>query len=123
MFLVCIIQSSDPAPEPAPSFHPCHWFVPHSIPLVSISCSPAIFINPESAFSRKIPNRPDTHSLVVSQAPSVCSTRLKGEPNGFHLLTLSPREIEIELWRWGSDRFLPERSRTFFTGPDGWETE
>ncbi len=69
------------------------------------------------------PDRPDTRSLVVSQAPSVCSTRLKGEPNGFHLLTLSPQEIEIELWRWGSDRFLPERSRSFFAAPSGWESE
>ncbi len=64
-----------------------------------------------------------SRSLVVSQAPSICSTRLKGEPNGFHLLSLSSREIEIELWRWGSDRFLPERSRTFFAGTNGWETD
>ncbi len=59
--------------------------------------------------------------LVVSQAPSICSTRLKGEPNGFHLLTLSRDEIEVELWRWQSDRFLPERSRGFVREGSGWQ--
>ncbi len=71
----------------------------------------------------EIPEGPDTRSFVVSQAPSICSTRLKGEPNGFHLLTLSHQEIEIELWRWRADRFLPERSRTFLAAPTGWESE
>ncbi|MFD2257630.1 metallophosphoesterase family protein [Luteolibacter algae] len=53
------------------------------------------------------------HQVIVSQAPSICSTRLKGEPNGFHLLTLDHNRIEIELWRWSLERFLPERSRIF----------
>ena len=70
---------------------------------------------------------PETSSgernLVVSQAPSICSTRLKGEPNGFHLLTLSRNEIEIELWRWQSDQFLPERSRKFLRTETGWEID
>lgn len=61
--------------------------------------------------------------LVVSQAPSVCSTRLKGEPNGFHLITLEPMRIEIELWRWQSDHFLPEKSRVFVHESDGWEAD
>ncbi len=65
----------------------------------------------------------DARKLVVSQAPSICSTRLKGEPNGFHLLTLSRDAIEIELWRWQSDQFLPERSRVFTKSGNGWEGE
>lgn len=69
------------------------------------------------------PETPDSRKLVVSQAPSICSTRLKGEPNGFHLLTLSRCEIEIELWRWQSNQFLPERSRNFVRNGNGWETE
>lgn len=64
--------------------------------------------------------KPERH-LVVSQAPSICTTRLKGEPNGFHLITLTAGEIEIELWRWNLDDFLPERSKTFREAGDGWE--
>lgn len=66
------------------------------------------------------PDKPE-RQVVVSQAPSVCTTRLKGELNGFHLLTLSAEEIEIELWRWNLDDFLPERSRTFRKTASGWE--
>lgn len=62
-------------------------------------------------------------NVVVSQAPSICSTRLKGEPNGFHLLTLSRDEIEIELWRWRSDAFLPEISRVFTRHEDSWTVD
>ncbi len=58
--------------------------------------------------------------LVVSQAPSICSTRLKGEPNGFHLLTLSRSETEIELWRWHVDRFMPEKTKFFGRRGDNW---
>jgi len=59
--------------------------------------------------------------IVVSQAPSICSTRLKGEPNGFHLINLSPDEIEIELWRWHGDRFKAETSKAFRRIENGWE--
>ena len=67
--------------------------------------------------------QPDARKLVVSQAPSICSTRLKGEPNGFHLLTLNRNEIEIELWRWQSDQFLPERSKNFVRNENGWAVD
>lgn len=70
------------------------------------------------------PETPDAEDssrcLVVSQSPSVCSTRLKGEPNGFHLITLENNAIEIELWRWNTDAFLPERSRAFRKSDDSW---
>ncbi|MEP2775285.1 MAG: metallophosphoesterase [Luteolibacter sp.] len=69
------------------------------------------------------PEKPaaDARRVVVSQVPSICSTRLKGEPNGFHLITLTRDTIEIELWRWSSDRFLPERSRSFEKCKNGWQ--
>lgn len=65
---------------------------------------------------------PETNDrqLVVSQAPSICTTRLKGEPNGFHLMTLTAEEIEIELWRWNVDTFHPEHSKTFRKSENGW---
>ena len=59
--------------------------------------------------------------IVVSQAPSICSTRLKGEPNGFHLVNLAPDEIGIELWRWHGERFHPESTKVFRRGGNGWE--
>ncbi len=59
--------------------------------------------------------------IVVSQAPSICSTRLKGEPNGFHLINLSPDEIEIELWRWHGDHFQQETISIFHRIENGWE--
>ncbi len=63
---------------------------------------------------------PPARRLVVSQAPSICSTRLKGEPNGFHLLTISRSDIEIELWRWHDDRFMPEKTKFFGRRGGGW---
>lgn len=63
---------------------------------------------------------PETGRIVVSQAPSICSTRLKGEPNGFHLLTLSRSDIEIELWRWDGGDFQAESSKSFVHGDQGW---
>jgi hypothetical protein len=65
----------------------------------------------------------NSRQLVVSQAPSICSTRLKGEPNGFHLLTLSRESISIELWRWHCDAFQPERERIFTRVENGWQME
>ncbi len=59
--------------------------------------------------------------IVVSQAPSICSTRLKGEPNGFHLIDLAPDEIGVERWRWQGDRFQPEFTRVFHRIESGWE--
>lgn len=62
----------------------------------------------------------DDRPLVVSQAPSICTTRLKGEPNGFHLITLTAEEIEIELWRWNEDSFVAEHTKTFHKAANGW---
>ncbi len=63
---------------------------------------------------------PESGRIVVSQAPSVCSTRLKGEPNGFHLLTLRRDAITIELWRWDSSSFKAESSHSFIRSGHGW---
>jgi 3',5'-cyclic AMP phosphodiesterase CpdA len=61
--------------------------------------------------------------IVVSQTPSICSTRLKGEPNGFHLINLAPDGIEIELWRWHGDRFEAEATKVFRRIANGWEAD
>lgn len=59
--------------------------------------------------------------LVVSQAPSICSTRLKGEPNGFHLIGLESGAITIERWRWQLERFSPDRRWAFIRDGDAWK--
>ncbi|MES2661658.1 MAG: metallophosphoesterase [Verrucomicrobiota bacterium] len=59
--------------------------------------------------------------IVVSQAPSICSTRLKGEPNGFHLIHLAKDWVEIELWRWHGESFEPETTKAFHRVENGWE--
>ncbi len=67
------------------------------------------------------PESGEGRRLVVSQSPSVCSTRLKGEPNGFHLLDLSQDRIAIELRRWHQDHFPPGRNVEFGRVGNGWE--
>jgi 3',5'-cyclic AMP phosphodiesterase CpdA len=58
--------------------------------------------------------------LVVSQAPSICSTRLKGEPNGFHLIELESDSITIGRWRWQLERFSPDRTWSFARNAESW---
>ncbi|MGE9268892.1 MAG: metallophosphoesterase family protein [Verrucomicrobiales bacterium] len=55
----------------------------------------------------------DDQQLVVSQAPSLCSTRLKGEPNGFHFLELEQNRMRAELWRWREGDFQRVGERAF----------
>jgi 3',5'-cyclic AMP phosphodiesterase CpdA len=59
-------------------------------------------------------------NVVVSQAPSICSTRLKGEPNGFHRIQLSADRIEIELWRWRGQDFQAESASSFQRIENSW---
>ncbi len=63
---------------------------------------------------------PVSRRLVVSQAPSICSTRLKGEPNGFHRIELENGAIAIERWRWQLERFVPDRAWSFVREGNGW---
>ena len=58
--------------------------------------------------------------FVVSQAPSVCSTRLKGEPNGFHLVEIDATSITLERWRWQLEKFSPDRTWSFARNEAGW---
>lgn len=62
----------------------------------------------------------DRWNCVVSQAPTVCSTRLKGEDQGFHEIRLGVTQIEVVLWRFVSDQFLPVSTTQFRCGEHGW---
>ena len=57
---------------------------------------------------------------IVSQAATVCSTRLQGEPQGFHEILAGERRIEITRHAYRSGDFVAEAVFTFESGPCGW---
>jgi 3',5'-cyclic AMP phosphodiesterase CpdA len=57
---------------------------------------------------------------VVSQAATVCSTRLQGEPPGFHEVRAEADRIEIVRSRFLSGRFAEESVHSFSRGACGW---
>jgi len=60
------------------------------------------------------------HQTIVSQAPSICTTRLKGEPNGFHLIHLETDKIDVEVFRWIGIHFEKCHTQRFQRAPTGW---
>lgn len=58
---------------------------------------------------------------VVSQAPTVCSTRLQGEPQGFHEIRFSEQRIEITPWRFQNDGFSAMPVYAFERTDSGWK--
>jgi predicted MPP superfamily phosphohydrolase len=63
----------------------------------------------------------DGWKCVVSQAPTVCSTRLQGEPQGFHEIRFDATKVEITLWRFTDGAFLADSTYHFEKGKDGWK--
>ncbi|WP_052573466.1 metallophosphoesterase [Haloferula sp. BvORR071] len=59
---------------------------------------------------------------VVSQAATVCSTRLQGEPQGFHMIQVEGGLIEIERFVYGGENFELEKTFTFTRVEEGWES-
>jgi 3',5'-cyclic AMP phosphodiesterase CpdA len=57
---------------------------------------------------------------IVSQAATVCSTRLQGEPQGFHEIRVSGDSIEIVRNRFIGGRFIEESIHSFSRGANGW---
>ena len=62
----------------------------------------------------------DGWTCVVSQASTVCSTRLKGDPQGFHQIRIAENEISITPWQFSDGRFLPRAPFRFMRGTHGW---
>lgn len=60
-------------------------------------------------------------SCVVSQAATVCSTRLQGEPQGFHELHFSTDQIDIVRHRYEVESFIEAEKFTYFRGANGWQ--
>lgn len=60
-------------------------------------------------------------NTTVSQVSTVTSTRLQGEPNGFHVLNLSPGRIYVERFIWSAGTFEAEDTFVFVRDPEiGW---
>ena len=55
----------------------------------------------------------ENRNIIVSQAATVCSTRTKGEPAGFHLVRLSEFRIEILRYRWLENAFSHDLTSVF----------
>ncbi|SHJ74193.1 3',5'-cyclic AMP phosphodiesterase CpdA [Rubritalea squalenifaciens DSM 18772] len=63
-------------------------------------------------------------NVIVSQAPTCCSTRLKGEPAGFHLIHLAPEKqsISIEYFSWYQNAFSHTEIKHFRKIGNRWDT-
>ena len=57
---------------------------------------------------------------VVSQAPTVCSTRLQGEPPGFHEIEWDGPRLTVRRVRFGDGEFGGDAEFRFFCGGCGW---
>lgn len=59
-------------------------------------------------------------TAVISQASTVCSTRLQGEPQGFHEIRCGESSLEIIAWVFDGTVFEPGPPVAFARGPQGW---
>lgn len=62
----------------------------------------------------------DQWRAVISQAPTVCSTRLQGEPQGFHEITLADGTLQLIHHVFEGGNFAPAGNHTFVRRENGW---
>lgn len=62
----------------------------------------------------------DGWKCVVSQAPTVCSTRLQGEPQGFHEILLAREKMTIIHHQFHEREFIPVTEFGFSRTESGW---
>ncbi len=63
------------------------------------------------------------YSAVVAHAGTAISTRTRHEPNGWNLIRVSQREIEVERMVWSGKRFASTEIDRYQRGPGGWQLE
>ncbi|PYQ36667.1 MAG: metallophosphatase [Acidobacteria bacterium] len=78
-----------------------------------------VFHTGHTAIRYKLPGR----SALVVQAGTATSTRERGEPNSFNVLSLEPSRITLErrIWQRGEGAFLPAAVEAFERTNEGWE--
>jgi 3',5'-cyclic AMP phosphodiesterase CpdA len=64
----------------------------------------------------------DGWKCVVSQAPTVCSTRLQGEPQGFHEIRIADDRLDIVLHQISGGRFITKTTAGFQRTETGWNS-
>ena len=62
----------------------------------------------------------DHWRAVISQAPTVCSTRLQGEPQGFHEITWDRDLLHVVQHVFEGGKFLPMSDHAFVRRDAGW---
>ncbi len=58
---------------------------------------------------------------IVSQAPTVCSNRLQGEPQGFHVIELDGDRGQVIRHVFEGGRFVENGAAAFTRGCEGWK--
>jgi 3',5'-cyclic AMP phosphodiesterase CpdA len=64
----------------------------------------------------------DQWKSIISQAPTVCSNRLQGEPQGFHEIQLTALRIEVIHHAFNRGTFIPAGNFAFTLGAHGWSS-
>ena len=59
-------------------------------------------------------------SAVVVEASTATSTRLRGESNGFNVLRVAPKGIQVENHQWDDRAFVLRNVQQFSLGTVGW---
>jgi 3',5'-cyclic AMP phosphodiesterase CpdA len=62
-------------------------------------------------------------SMLVAQAGTAVSTRGRGEPNAYNLITLARDEIDVVVRAWDGRAFVPQAAITYRRMPLGWSSE
>lgn len=63
---------------------------------------------------------PSGREMVALWEPTACSSRLRGEANGFATIGVDADRIEITPWRLAGERFAPGPARAWARSGDGW---
>jgi 3',5'-cyclic AMP phosphodiesterase CpdA len=59
--------------------------------------------------------------ILLIQAGTATSTRLRGEPNSYNMIRFEPDAVICEPQLWNGQRFAPAKARRFrLTAGDGW---
>ena len=59
-------------------------------------------------------------TFVMSQAGTAVSTRLRGEPASYNVLTVGGDQLSVAVQRWAEGGFATERTMRYARGPAGW---
>lgn len=66
----------------------------------------------------KLPGVHPRHCLL-SVTSTATSHRLKGEPNGFHVIEGNRRHLQVQAWSWKGDAYQPASEWNFARADDG----